>query len=89
MPLLRVTMRTACFGIEINADGSIKGGAPYGMAILKRAGITHARAAWQHFRGLGAKCERLEDPTPPRAELEAPAEATKRGVRRNQRPRSR
>lgn len=89
MPLLRVTLPRACFGLVVDARGAITSGAPYGMAILRRAGITHARAAWQHFRGLGAKCERLEDPTPPRAELEAPAEATKRGVRRNQRPRSR
>lgn len=54
--LIRVTTRTACFGL-VEQNGQLVDGAPYGMAALKRANITRARAAVQHFRRQGAKVE--------------------------------
>lgn len=52
-------MQRACFGLEVNERGVIVGGAPYGLAILRKARIRMAREAWKHFVKLGAKCERI------------------------------
>jgi hypothetical protein len=55
--MIRVTTRRGeCFGL-VERDGQVAEGAPLGMAILRRAGITSAREAVKHFRRQGARVE--------------------------------
>jgi hypothetical protein len=56
--LLRVTTSRACFGLFVDGD-RITGGAPYGMAALRRAGIVSAAEAVRFWKRKGARVQKL------------------------------